>query len=196
MTKTKFLSEEQKKVCKKTLELMPIKFSTNAFIKAVKMLATSDLWINKYQCSYFLSFYTNRLEGTKSWIKKNEQQNLPMPTTSSTEFNNLLNFNVESENEKTIINDIPNEKQNCLECGNRFELDKFARGQEKKYCSTLCRSRSAWKRRVEKYKLDQIDKIKNKKEVILNDVNQAIKTLVDTGMYKIYLKTEEFKEIV
>jgi hypothetical protein len=196
MTKTKFLSEEQKEVCKKTLELMPLKFSTNGFIKAVQMLSSSDLWINKYQSCYFLSFYALRVENSKSWIKKNQQQNLILPTTSSNQFNDLFNFNVESQDKKTILNDIDIKNQNCLECGNEFELDKFSRGQEKKYCSTLCRSRSAWKRRVEKYKLDQIDKIKNKKEVILDDINQAIKTLVDTGMYKIYIKSEEFKEII
>jgi hypothetical protein len=193
MSKTKFLSQEQKEVCKKTLELMPFKFSTAGFIKGVQMLGTSDLWINKYQCRYFLLFYAKRIEGSKSWTKNIKEQNTIIPTTSS----NSLNFHFEEvKEEKTIIDKLDIETKDCLECGNQFEIIKFSPGHEKKYCSIKCRTKAGNKRKIEKIKLDAINIEINKEKIIHDDINQAIKTLVDTGMYKIYLKTEEFKQII
>lgn len=36
----------------------------------------------------------------------------------------------------------------------------------------------------------------NENDIVSNDIDQAIKLLINTGKYKIYIKTEEFKEII
>lgn len=60
----------------------------------------------------------------------------------------------------------------------------------------ILKGRRSWIKKNAKSFWDDM-KEKNKQEPTLVDaINEAIKTLLNTGKYKIYIKTEEFKEII